>query len=259
MQLKINNKSKIEIFSSIFQLLKNWGSHINMQYNITGLYIQLMDKSHICLCEINLEKQWFSEYNINQSYSLSVNSQHFATLMTYALKHDVLEIKYNHEEKSGKDNLYINFVGSKDSFDHFFEIPLIDTDDEIMEIPEVEYNVDLSINSKKLGDSLNELMIIGSDLTIICNEELLEMTSNGDNGNLKLKIETEKLHEFSINEGEVINISYSLSHICKMCMSTKLSDNIILGISDEYPMLFKYSLGENSYTKFYIAPKVAND
>ena len=47
--------------------------------------------------------------------------------------------------------------------------------------------------------------------------------------------------------------------MCKMCISTKLTSNIMLGISDEYPMLLNYDLGEESYAKFYVAPKVSND
>ena len=41
MRLTIENKSKLEIFVSIFQLLKNWSSHINMNFEKDRLYINL--------------------------------------------------------------------------------------------------------------------------------------------------------------------------------------------------------------------------
>jgi proliferating cell nuclear antigen len=269
MHLKIDNKQKMDIFSSIFQLFKNWGTHINMQYSQKGLYVQLMDKSHICLAELNLLSTWFSEYSIDNDYSISVNGQHFATMMSYALKHDTLEILYaKNSSKKAKttemslDHLYINFVNSKEnknSFDHFFEIPLIETDDEIMGIPPVDYSVELTIEAKKLVELINELLVFGQDLNVICNEDNLQFTSNGDSGQLKVEIPTEELNEYAINEGEIINVSYSLSHLCKMCSSIKLSPNIILGISEEYPMLLKYDLGNSSDLKFYIAPKVSDN
>ena len=46
MRLIIENKSKLETFVGIFQLLKNWSSHINMQFEKDKLYIQSIDKSH---------------------------------------------------------------------------------------------------------------------------------------------------------------------------------------------------------------------
>jgi len=269
MRLKIENKQKMEIFSSIFQLFKNWGSHINMQFSEKGLYIQLMDKSHICLAELNLLAKWFTEYAVTDSHSISVSGQHFATMMSYALKHDTIEIVYGEQNETSlkskkkmdidNDHLYINFVNSKEnksSFDHFFEIPLIESDDEIMGIPEVDYVVDLLIEAKKLIELFNELSVFGQDLNVVCTEDNVQFVSNGDNGNLKVEIPADNLEEYAITEDAMINVSYSLSHLCKMCSSTKLSSNILIGISDEYPMLLKYDLGDESNAKFYIAPKV---
>ena len=266
MYFKINNKQTIEVFSSIFQLFKNWNTHINMQYSEKGLYIQLMDKSHICLCELNLLSSWFSEYNIEQPYSISVNGAHFATIMSHALKHDTLELSYADKNSKTKntsfDHLYINLLNSKENktgFDHFFELPLIVTEDEIMDIPSVDYSVELTIEAKKMVELISELLVFGQDLNVSCDENNLNFIVNGDSGQLKVEIKTEELVEYSINEDEIINISYSLSHLYKMCCSVKISSNITIGINEEYPMLLKYDLGNSSDLKFYIAPKVCDN
>ena len=62
MLLTIENKSKQEIFVALFQLLKNWSSHLNMRFEKERLYIQCMDKSHICLADIQIKDNWFSKY-----------------------------------------------------------------------------------------------------------------------------------------------------------------------------------------------------
>ena len=38
MRLAVENKSKLEVFVAIFQLLKNWSSHINMFFEKDKLY-----------------------------------------------------------------------------------------------------------------------------------------------------------------------------------------------------------------------------
>ena len=63
MYLSIENKSKIEVFVALFQLLKNWSSHINMHFEKNRLYIQSMDKSHICLADIEIKDKWFSFFD----------------------------------------------------------------------------------------------------------------------------------------------------------------------------------------------------
>ena len=159
MRLIIENKAKQEVFVAIFQLLKNWSSHINLNFEKDRLYIQSMDKSHVCLADIEIKSKWFSEYECIDNKQVSVDSIHFAILMNYALKHDNIELKF--EDGEEPDKLYINFLNGKENkekkgaFDHFFELNLIDVNEDGLGIPEVEYDVDFSIESKKITELLS--------------------------------------------------------------------------------------------------------
>ena len=108
MRLTIENKTKLEVFVAIFQLLKNWSSYINMHFEKDRLYIQSMDKSHICLADIEIKDKWFSNFDCPSDNKISIDSTQFATLMNYALKHDKLELKY--EDECDVDKLFINFL-----------------------------------------------------------------------------------------------------------------------------------------------------
>jgi hypothetical protein len=112
------------------------------------------------------------------------------------------------------------------------------------------------MDAKKFGELISELMVFGSNLNIVCTEDLLELNSSGDSGKLKVNIPIDSLNEFAISEGEKLDISYSLTHIGKMCLSSKLGQEVSLGISAEYPMSLKYSLGEESSVAFFVAPKI---
>lgn len=262
MKLTIENKAKLEMFVALFQLLKNWGSYLSLQFELGQLYIQSMDKSHICLSSIVIKSPWFSEYNVLSQTHLTVDAASFATMMNYALKHNRLEIVYEDSTLSESDKLCINLLNSidtkvKDNFDHFFELPLMDIEHETLMIPDVDYDVEFTMDAKKFGELISELMVFGSNLNIVCTEDLLELNSSGDSGKLKVNIPIDSLNEFAISEGEKLDISYSLTHIGKMCLSSKLGQEVSLGISAEYPMSLKYSLGEESSVAFFVAPKIA--
>ena len=260
MHLTIENKSKLEVFVAIFQLLKNWSSHINMHFENDKLYIQSMEKSHICLADIEIKDKWFSVFDCSKNNKISVDSTHFAILMNYALKHDKIELKY--EDEHDVDKLYINFLNGKENkgaFDHFFELNLIDTDEDNLGIPEVDYDVEFTIESKKLVDVLGELNTFGQNLNIKCSESVIELNANGDTTKLKVNIPVDDLDEYAIAEGEEIDISFSLSHLCKMCLSMKMSSTINVAISGEYPMALIYNLGDESKVSFFIAPKVSDN
>jgi len=258
MKLTIENKAKLEMFVALFQLLKNWGSYLSLQFNNEELYIQSMDKSHICLSSIIIKAAWFSEYSVSESTNLSVDAASFATMMNYALKHNRMEIT-----ESGSDKLCINLLNGdekvvKDNFDHFFELPLMDVEHETLLIPEVDYDVEFTMDAKKFGELISELMVFGPNLNIVCTEDLLELNANGEAGKLKVNVPIDSLNEFAISEGEKLDISYSLMHIGKMCLSSKLGNEISIGISAEYPMSLKYSLGEGSTVAFFVAPKIVD-
>jgi proliferating cell nuclear antigen len=260
MRLTIENKCKLEVFVAIFQLLKNWSSHINMHFENDKLYIQSMDKSHVCLADIEIKDKWFSVFDCSKNNKISVDSTHFAILMNYALKHDKLELKY--EDENDVDKLYINFLNGKENkgaFDHFFELDLMDVDEDNLVIPEVDYDVEFTIESKKLVEVLSELNTFGQDLNIKCSESVVELNANGDTTKLKVNIPVDDLDEYAIAEGEAIDISFSLSHLCKMCLSMKMSSTMNVAISGEYPMSVIYNLGDESKVSFFIAPKVSDN
>lgn len=283
MRLTIENKSKMEMFVALFQLLKNWGSCLNLHFEKTRLYIQSMDKSHICLSSINISSNWFSHYEIDNPSNISLDSTNFAIMMNYALKHSKMEIKF--EDESDPDTIFINLssatsnnnissstsdvvepkktkgkVSKEDhnKFDHFFELGLIEVEQDTLNIPEVEYDVDFIMKSDNFSELISELMVFGSNLNIMCNEDNLEFNASGDAGKLKVNIPIDDLNEYAIAEGDSLDISYSLTHLGKMCLSTKLGQYVSLSISTEYPMAIKYDLGDNSTVAFYIAPKISD-
>ena len=263
MKLSIENKPKLEMFVALFQLLKNWSSQLNLQFEPNQLYIQTMDKSHICLSNIVIKASWFNEYFVEEATSISVDTGSFATMMNYAVKHNKVDIIFNDADK-----LFINLLSGtatatasttvSTNFDHFFELPLMDVEQENLSIPSVDYDVEFSMDAKKFSDLISELMVFGPNLNIVCTEDLLEFNSSGDTGKLKVNIPIDSLNEFAISEGEKLDISYSLAHIGKMCLSTKMGGEIGVGISAEYPMSLKYSLGEESTVAFFVAPKIAD-
>ena len=114
------------------------------------------------------------------------------------------------------------------------------------------------MKSENFVELIGELMVFGSNLNIICSEEVLEFNASGDTGKLKVNIPIDDLNEYAIGEGDAIDISYSLNHIGKMCLSNKLGQNVSLSISSEYPMAIKYDLGDDSSVAFYIAPKISD-
>ena len=96
----------------------------------------------------------------------------------------------------------------------------------------------------------------GDTINVVCNDETVKFVIIGAMAQMTVNIPTEDLVEYSVNEGEEINLLYSLAYLNKLCLSNKLSENVEMCIGNECPMRIKYDLGDESTIIFYLAPKL---
>ena len=70
------------------------------------------------------------------------------------------------------------------------------------------------------------MLLFGADIKICCTEEKIDLTTHGVTGQMTVNIPIDDLNEYSIVEGEEINLNYSLSYIAKMCLTNKLTNHV---------------------------------
>lgn len=258
MKLYIQNKIKKELFIAIFQSLKNCNSIITLLFREDGLFIQGMDKSHVCMFELLLKKTWFQMYeNVDNDKVLSLDSQTFFTVLNFLNDSFAMEIYQIGEENFLNIDL-IKMDGITGEFNKYFRIPLADVDNEVLSLPNIDYDAEFTINSKKICEITSQMLLFGTDMEIECSEEKIQFITNGVTGDMSVNIPMDDLKEYSITEGEIIQLKYSLTYINKMCLSSKLSLNVDFSISCDYPMKIHYDLEEDSFLNFHIAPKIVD-
>jgi len=294
MNLTIEDKNKLETFVSIFQLLKCWSSSVSIHFLHDKMTIQIMDKSQICFTFIQFDKSWFNAYLSNEEKT-TIQSTQLAILMNHSLKHDILEIiledgldkiQFNCFEK---EKYYENTIdseegqksntkdkkskskdlkhGKKDAtqkknnqYISHFELLLLDVEEDEFTIPNIEYDVEFTLDSKKFIDILHEIEAFGDTIHISASEDNLYFQTTGDFGTIKIDYPIDNLEEYSISEGLTLSIHFSLSHLIRLCTSNKLNDCVTISLHETYPMSIKYTIdNDKSYASFYIASKIVDD
>ena len=256
MRIQITDKKKKDIFVSVFQVLKNCSSLICVMFETELVHIQGMDKSHVCLFDVKLHKNWFTNYDIIDSTKICFDSNVFHSIISTKSENQDLIIKMNSDEQ---DVLYVNFESieaKKGDFKKSFKMPLAEYEYEEMNIPTVDYDADFSLLSKQITDMFSQLNNFGNDIIINCSETSISLTTNGITGEMRVDIPIDDLSSYSIVEGEDITLTYSLAYINKMCITNKLSADVELSLSNECPMKISYDLGDDSSMIFFMAPKL---
>ena len=283
MNFVVSNKDKKELLVSIFQVLKNCSSLISSKFESECLHIQGMDKSHICLYDVKIAKEWFDTYNIVETKKICFDSNVFHSIIS--TKSDNQDLVVN-LDTDNEDTLHIHFISSlnkdnsdqqqedskksgkkvskkeskvndKNDFKKLFKIPLAEYDYQEMNIPVVDYDAEFSMSSKLVTDMFTQLNNFGNDIMVKCSEESIHLTTNNVNGEMCVQIPIDDLSGYSIVEGEEVTLNYSLLYLNKMCVTNKLTAEIEFSLSNECPMKIAYPLGEGSSLVFYMAPKVS--
>lgn len=257
MKITISDKFKKDNFVALFQTLKNCTNIVSAIFETNKLHIQGMDKSHVCMFDVNIDKNWFNEYYVEKETTVSFDTSIFHLIIS--AKQESNDIIIRMDESNDSDNLFVDLISQKHckgEFNKYFKIPLAEYEYELLSIPNVDYDTEFSISSKKMCEIFSQMMIFGNDINIKCSEDKIDLITNGVTGEMLVNIPIDDLTEFSIVESETIDLTYSLSYISKMCITNKLSNEVGISISSEYPMQIRYYLGDQSDIVFYIAPKI---
>ena len=259
-QLTINDVSKADAFALIFQHMKLFTDQVLLMFSAEKLFIQAMDNAHVCVFEVALDAAWFTSYQFeeNQSgISIGLLSSILFRILSARDKGQLLEIRYDNDED---DKLFIHFTGDNPSvFDKQFEMPLMDIDMELLDIPTLEYTAEFVLASANFANIINQMKMFGDNMDFQCSEEQIALSSNSlDTGKMSVQIKIDDLTEFSINEWETVSLSFSLAYMHHICMYNKIAKQVEIKLTNEFPMKMTYSLGENAYLMFYLAPKMAD-
>ena len=258
MRIQISDTTKCDTFVNLFQHLKQFTEYVNVIFSEEEMFIQSMDNGRVLVFEIHLPKQWFDVYEIGYgSITLGISTSLFFKVLNVRDKTQELTL-----ETDDSSSLMIKLSNStvKTIFDKQFELPMIDIDYELMDIPEKEHQAEFTLESATFATLVNQLKIFGDSVTITCTEEKIHLSSDSQElGKMMTNIPIDDLQEFAIDEGETLNLNFSLKYIHDICLYQKINKHITLGVSRDFPMKVTYNLAsdmENATFCFYIAPRM---
>mgnify|MGYP005642369425 CR=1 FL=1 len=254
MKLEINDKSKANKFSHLFKCLKDVVDIVTLDFKKEGLYFQAMDSSQICLCELVLTTEWFQKYEIEKNETVTIPTSGMYHCLHCFNEGQSIHMSYN----ENKDYLNIEFLGEK-TLEKSFDLTTFESNDSLMDIPEVDYSVDIEMVSSELNSVIQELIIFNKDIEFNCNQEWLQLITRGELGKMSVKLKDDNVISYAIEEDLTLKRVYSIEFFKRACAFHKLSETINLHLNTDLPIKIAYYLENNSNFKFYIAPKMDDD
>jgi len=254
------DSAKANTFTAIFQHIKNFTEQINVHFSTEKMFIQTMDCARVSIVEIVIPAEWFvggvGTYVCPENVVIGINVNIFWKILNSKDKQQILELD------AVRDSLNIRFLNPDvaDTFEKHFEIPLIDLEIETMQIPAIEYQAEFTISSVKFAEMIQQLRMFGDTMEIKCSEEKISLYSTSqESGKMSVEIKIDDLTSFTINEGEQLNLSFSLMYMSYICMYSKIAKDVDIRLCTEYPLCILYDMGQDAKMMFYLAPKMNDD
>lgn len=261
MRIHIKDNEKADLFVQCFQHIKTFTESVNIMFNETELYVQSMDHAMVMISEMKLPYTWFDEYILTDevSVTLGVNTGLWSKVLSLREKSQTILL----DTSGSDDHLLVKFTSSEESnektksFDKEFVIPLIDLESDLMQIPETEYQADITMTSSNLAGIITQLKQFGDTFHVFCNENELKFFSESDVfGKMIANVSVDDVEEFAIGENCSVSTQFPLKQLHVVSLYQKVSKNVVVSLTENVPICVIYSLEGGGSIKFYIAPKI---
>jgi proliferating cell nuclear antigen len=259
MEIHIDNPQKAECFGTLFQHIKLLTEQINIIFDKTKMYVQAIDSSHVSILEITIPKEWFGKYALTSesNVKLGIRVGIFYKILSTRDSTQTVTLKYDIDNK---DTLDILLNNEASLFNKQFSMPLIELDAEMMDIPEIEYSVEMSLPSPNFAAIVTQLQYFGDNLEFHCTENNVVLSATSpEQGTMSVEIKIDDLNAFAIEEGYDMKLSFSLKYIHVICLYNKIAKEMEIKLHKDYPVRIEYRLMDGANIRYFLAPRCNDD
>lgn len=138
----------------------------------------------------------------------------------------------------------------------------MDIDNEQLGIPDTPYACTVRMSSKEFQRIITDLGVLGDTCTISCTKEGIRFSVSGDmgTGNVLIRNSPEKEKDaVHIDMDEPVELNFALRYLQFFTKATNLTDQVIINMSPDVPVVVEYPIADFGHVKYYLAPKIDED
>ncbi|PNS20422.1 proliferating cell nuclear antigen [Sphaceloma murrayae] len=248
------------LLKRVVDAIKDLVQDCNFDCNDSGIALQAMDNSHVALVSMMLKSESFSPFRCDRNIALGINLTSLQKVLRCAQNEDILTLK----AEDSPDVVNLVFESAESDRLSEYDIKLMDIDQEHLGIPETEYAANIEMPASEFQRICRDLLALSESVSIECNKEGVKFSCNGDIGSgavtLRSHTNVDKPDQnVDIQLTEPVALTFSLKYLVNFCKASGLSSRVKLCLSAEVPLLVEYGLSNNSYLRFYLAPKIGEE
>ncbi len=231
---------KVAAFQKSVNAIASFIAEGNFRFSSSGLSFKAIDPSQIVLVNFSMPKNAFEKYDIEPSL-VGVDLVELNKIVGRSLPNDKLKVDVNDSE------MLLELEGE---MTRSFRLPLLDIQDEEVQIPLTKYDVKLSIPCRALKEALKDAALFGSSVVLSVKGNQFWLEARGSQGTLKT-VAKDTVNIVMKSESEVVS-KYSLNFLQNMVKDVDNETIVSLEFKSDAPMKVSYKMQDCSL-EFHLA------
>ena len=231
------------LLSKIVELISELVMEVRVKINEFGLSIIAIDPANVAMVGFKLPKNVFSQFETGEEI-LGINLENLKQILRRCGSGSSLIL-----EK--KENLL--HIQIQDRIKRNFTLNLIEIEGEEREMPNLEFNSKVELNSIDLIASIEDCAVVADACSFII---------NGGRFIIEAKSLNSAMSEFSGDEAKInaenCKSRYSLEYLQKFMKGAKLCEKTILYFANDHPLKIEFR-NESMELSFILAPRVETE
>jgi proliferating cell nuclear antigen len=242
---------------TLFEVLKEIVHDVCLRVDSTGVKLLTLDGARCALVYLRLRAEAFEEYKCDGSYSLGLNMASVFKLVKTSGSHDTITL---YLESPTSNELGIKIQNAEKNSMTDFKLKLLDVDDEIITLPDVEFDNVITMPSAFFQRMCRDMLNISDTMVIRSAGNQLVLACEGDFARQETVIgEADAGMCVSSTTDKTIEGRFSLKYLSLFCKASNLSNTIELFLKESYPLILKYNVASLGELRFCVAPKVDSE
>lgn len=248
------------ILKKVLDSIKDLVTDANFEADpMDGFKLQAMDSSHVSLVSLKLHSDGFAHFRCDRPLTMGMNLANMAKMLKCAGNDDAITMK---ADDAGDVVTFMFESPGQDKISDF-ELKLMDIDSEHLGIPETDYEVTIKMPSAEFQRICRDLASIGDTVTIAVTKDGVKFTTAGDIGDanitLRQNADDEKEKNISIELSEPVTLTFALRYLNSFTKATPLSDQVMIRLSAQLPIVVQYVIESVGYVAYFLAPKIEDE
>jgi proliferating cell nuclear antigen len=224
-----------------------------MTFTESGIVLQAMDASHVCLCSLELKSEGFVEYVcLRDVVSVGVPIVTMSKIFKCSGSEDNFCIKI--EDRKIADRMTLQFSNSKRTSE--FQMRLMEIDSEFIDVPDTTCNCNLRMPTTEFQKVVRDLSIVGDSCELRVDDCGVVFKSSGDMGDASFEVI--RRDEEVCFEGEGRGM-FSTKYLHLFTKATPLCKSLLINLPDGAPLCLEYCMGALGILRYYLAPKLEGE